>query len=304
MKSKRLTGLIAATFTPMHQDGSLRLEAVEPMVERLLSEGISGFYVVGSTGEGVSLSGRERRDAAEAFVKAANGRIPVVVQVGHNSLAEARELAAHAQQIGATAISAVPPHYFKINSVETLVDCMAEVAGGAPETPFYYYNVPHLSGAALSMLDFLRLGGERLPTLVGIKYTAPTVYEMQACIDFADGRFDILHGVDEMLMAGLAVGAAGAVGSTYNYAPYLYQRILQAFSKGDLDTARLWQARSAEMIRVIIRRRGLAGQKAVMKIIGMDCGPTRLPVSALSEAEQSELRKELEAVGYFEWIRP
>lgn len=301
---KRLTGLIAATFTPMHADGTLNLDAVTPLVDHLFREGIAGLYVVGSTGEGVSLSGHERRATAEAFVWASAGRLPVVVQVGHNSLAEARQLATHAQQIGATAISATPPHYFKIDSAETLVACMSEVARGAPAMPFYYYHVPHLTGVGINMLDFLRIAGQRLPTLAGIKYTAPTVYEMQACMEFADRRFDILHGVDEMLLAGLTIGLGGAVGSTYNFAAPVYRRVIQAFSDGDLDEARLWQARSFDMVRVIVRHCGLAGQKAVMKLIGLDCGPTRLPIPGLTENEQSELRDELTAIGFFDWIRP
>ena len=302
--NKRLTGLIAATFTPMRADGTLNLDAVAPMVDYLLHQGMGGLYVVGSTGEGVSLTGQERRDTAEAFVRAADGRTPVVVQVGHNSLNEAHQLAAHAQQIGASAISAVPPSYFKPDSVETLTACMAEIASGAPATPFYYYHVPHITGATFSMFDFLRIAGERIPTLAGIKYTAPTIYEMQACLEFADGRFDILHGLDEMLLAGLAVGVGGAVGSTYNYAAPLYHRVIKAFSRGDMEIARIWQARAIEMIRVILRHRGLAGQKAVMKLIGFDCGPTRLPVPGLKESEQSALREELAATGYFDWIVP
>jgi N-acetylneuraminate lyase len=302
MVNKRLTGLIAATFTPMHADGTLNLDAVPTMLDFLLRQDIGGLYVVGSTGEGISLTGQERRETAEAFVRAANGRVPVVVQVGHNSLSEARQLAAHAQQIGAMAISAVPPSYFKIDSVETLVACMAEIARGAPATPFYYYHVPHLTSAALSMLDFLRIAEERIPTLAGIKYTAPTIHELQACLGLAEGRFDILHGVDEMLLAGLAVGVRGAVGSTYNYAAPIYQHIIKAFSGGDIENARLWQARSIDMIRVILRYRGLAGQKAVMKLIGFDCGPTRLPIPGLTEPETSSLHDELAHIGYFGWI--
>ena len=300
----RLTGLIAATFTPMRADRTLNLDLVPAMVDHLATQGIGGLYVVGSTGEGVSLAGAERRAAAEAFVAAAKGRMPVVVQVGHNSLAEARELASHAEQIGAAAISATPPHYFKPDSLETLAACVAEVAGGAPETPFYYYHVPHISGANFSMFEFLRVAAERLPTLAGIKYTAPTLYDMQACINYDHGRFDILFGVDEMLLAGLAMGARGAVGSTYNYAAPLYRRVIREYSTGDMDEARLWQERAAAMVRVILRHRGLAGQKAVMQLIGLDCGPTRLPVADISDSERIVLRTELAALGYFEWIRP
>ena len=302
--NKRLTGLIAATFTPMRDDGTLNLNAVEPMVRRLLREGIGGLYVVGSTGEGVSLSGHERRDTAEAFVAAADGRVPVVVQVGHNSLTEARQLAAHAQQIGAAAISAVPPSYFKIDSVEALVSCMAEVACGAPTIPFYYYHIPHLTGCGISMLDFLCLASERIPTLAGIKYTATTIDELQSCIEFGNGQFEILHGVDQMLLSGLVAGVSGAVGSTYNYAAPLYRRIIQAFTRGDLEEAQYWQGRVVEMVRVILQYPSQASQKTVMAIIGLDCGPPRLPLLSLTEQESMDLRDKLTAIGFLDWIAP
>ena len=113
----KLEGLIAATFTPMNSDGSLALSRVAPMVDRLISDGVSGLYVCGSTGEGPSLSTQERFEVAASFVSASRGRVPVVVQVGHNSLAEAATLAAHAERIGAQAISATPPSYFPLTKL-------------------------------------------------------------------------------------------------------------------------------------------------------------------------------------------
>ena len=138
----QLSGLVAATFTPMRPDGSLHLAMVNPIVEHLIHSGVSGLYVCGSTGEGPLMSGDERKATAAAYVEATAGRLPVVVQVGHSSVVESRQLAAHAQQIGADAISAVAPYYFKPDSVGVLVDCLAEIAGGAPDLPFYYYHVP------------------------------------------------------------------------------------------------------------------------------------------------------------------
>ena len=104
----RLEGLIAATFTPIDGSGSVNLGAVAPMVDQLIAEGVTGLYVCGSTGEGLSLTGAERREVAAAFIEAADGRVPVVVQVGHNSLAEAAQLADHARQAGADVISDYP----------------------------------------------------------------------------------------------------------------------------------------------------------------------------------------------------
>jgi len=300
---QRYTGLIAATFTPMHEDGTLRLDRAAPMVEFLQRSGIQAIYVVGSTGEGVSLSVRERREAAEAFVRAARGRLPVIGQVGHTSLTEARELAAHAQEIGADAVSAVPPFYFKPSSAANLADCMAQIAGGAPKLPFYYYHIPAITSVGLDLVDFIRIARKRMPTFAGIKYTAPTVHEYMACVAEAGDDLDIFWGVDEMLLCGLAAGAKGAVGSTYNYAAPVYRRLIDAFERGNLEEAREWQARSVEMIRRILDAGGLSAQKAVMQLIGQDCGPTRLPLPQLSKDQIERMGARLREIGYFEWVR-
>jgi N-acetylneuraminate lyase len=297
----RFKGLIAATFTPMHPDGALRLDRVPAVVDYLHRSGIVCLYVVGGTGEGVSLSTLERRQTAEAFVRAAEGKLPVIVHVGHASLTEAHDLAAHAQEIGADAVSAVPPFYFKPASVEVLADCVARIAAGAPRLPFYYYHIPASTGVSPDLVQFIRAARQRVPAFAGIKFTSPNVHEFQSCVQAAGDDLDIFWGVDEMLLSGLAVGARGAVGSTYNYAPALYRRLLEAFGKGDLEAARQWQARSVEMIRIILAAGGLAAQKAAMKLIGQDCGDARLPLVGLSESDTQKMADQLRGIGYFDW---
>jgi len=299
----RLRGLIAATYTPMDDRARLAPASVRPMVDRLLDEGVAGLYVCGSTGEGMSLTGGERREVAEAFTQAAAGRVPVIIQVGHNSVAEAAELAAHAQRIGADVVSATAPSYFKVSSVELLVDCMAEVAAGAPELPFYYYHIPSLTGAALDMTAFLRLAGRRIENLAGMKYTCPTLHEYHACLALDDGHYDVLWGCDEMLLPAWVMGARGAVGSTYNIAAPLYRRIIEAFDAGELEEARRLQGLSVQMVRTIARWPFHPAMKAIMKMLGQECGPCRLPQPRLSVGQIEELGKSLEQIGFFDWAR-
>jgi N-acetylneuraminate lyase len=298
-----LTGLVAGVYTPMHADGSLHLERVGDVVEHLVREGAAGIYAVGSTGEGPSLTNRERRAVAKAYVEAAGARLPVIVQVGHNSVEEARRLAAHAQRIGAFGVSASSPTYFKPDSVEALVECMARVAGGAPDLPFYYYHVPDLTGVDLDLVEWIELALERIPTLAGIKYTAPTVDEFQACVDVAGGRLNMLYGRDEMLLAGLMAGADGAVGSTYNFAMPLYHRLCAAVKADDGASASRRQSLAFRMIRVVLRHGGNAALKAMMGLIGLDCGPVRLPQTPLGAEGLARLREAVEAIGFFEWGR-
>lgn len=300
-----ITGLIPAVFTPMHSDGSLNLELVPRITEYLLANKIGALYVCGATGEGPSLTAIERKAVAEAYVQAAAGRIPVIVQVGHNSLFQARRLAEHAAAIGAEAISAVPPHFFKMHSIEALVDSLALISAGAPDLPLYYYHIPRLTAVEIDLLGLLRLASQRLPLLEGVKYSNFKIYELQACAEFEDGRYSMLFGSDEMLLSGLAGGAKGAVGTTYNFAAPLYLRIMEAFLDGDIRSAQKYQSLSVKMVNTLNRyataATNLPPMKTMMQFIGLDCGPLRLPLPTLNGQQVTALRSDMEAIGFFAW---
>jgi N-acetylneuraminate lyase len=303
MTDKKLDGLIAATYTPLHDDGELNLDPIASMTDWLIGQGVNGLYVCGSTGEGMSLSSEERRTVAEAYTKAARSRVPVIVQVGHNSLAEARQLAAHAQQIGADYVSATCPSYFSINDVDSLVSSMAEVAGGAPQLPFYYYHIPVLTGSQIEMVEFLKRGAERIPNLSGLKYTDTKLYEFQQCLELEQGRFDVVWGCDEMTLGALATGATGSIGSTFNIAAPLYLGIIDAFRLGNMVEARRLQSRSVQMIQTIGKYPFHAAMKAVLGFNGFNVGGCRLPQGRLSDPQIASLRDDLSLLGYFDWSR-
>jgi N-acetylneuraminate lyase len=300
-----ITGIVPAVFTPMHSNGELNLEMAPLLVERLVSEGASGLYVCGATGEGVSLTREERMAVAEAYINAAASRLPVIVQVGHNSLLEARTLAAHAHAIGADAISAVPPHFFNVDSAEMLVDCLAEISAAAPQLPLYYYHIPRLTAVHIDPLELLRQAAQRLPALHGMKYSDFTIFDLQACVELDGGRFNILFGSDEMLLSGLIGGAQGAVGTTYNFALPLYARIYTAYQDGAIGEAQRLQSLSVLMLRALNRyataSTNLPPMKAMMKLIGLDCGPLRKPLPTLIGVQIDDLRQDMQDIGFFDW---
>jgi N-acetylneuraminate lyase len=297
-----LSGLISAPFTPMNPDGTINFSKVPDVVNLLIDNKVKGMFVCGSTGEGPSLTTEERKQLAEAFVKAANKRLLVFVHVGHNSITEARQLAAHAQQIGADYISATPTTYFKVDSIDLLVQCLQEIAKGAPSLPLYYYNIPALTGISLDMVKLLEKAVQAIPTFAGIKYTAPLIHDYQACVNFDNNRYDILYGTDEMLLAALATGAKGFIGSTYNFVAPLYNALIEEFKKGNLAEAQRLQYISVEMVRVIVKHGGLRAQKAMMKLIGQDLGNVRYPLNPFKENEYKLLEADLKATGFFNWV--
>ncbi len=297
-----IEGICAATHTPFHDDGSLNLTAVERQRDHLLSRGVTQVFIGGSTGESHSVSTAERRALAERWMAAAKGTaMRVIVHVGSNNLSDAAELAAHAQGTGAAAVSMLAPSYFKPRSLADLVSCCAKVASAAPALPFYYFDIPVLTGVNFSMEEFLNTAPAAIPNLAGIKYTNPDLMAFQLALRAGGGKYDLPWGCDEFYLAALALGAKGAVGSTFNFAPGVYQRLQKAYAEGDMATARAEQFRSVQLVQVVARRGYMGCAKALMGHLGVPVGPARLPNANPDAAGVKAMLGELEAIGYFGW---
>lgn len=288
----------------MYADGSLNLAVVEKQAEHLVGQGLSDVFIGGSTGESTSLTVAERRALAERWSAVAKGTpIRIVVHVGANCLADARELAAHAEKLGVGAIAAVAPSYFKPRDLDTLVATMAHLAAAAPGTPFYYYDIPVLTGLSHSMPDFLAQAPAHIPTLAGLKFTNGDLMAFQFLLHADGGKWDILYGCDEQFLGALAMGGQGAVGSGFNFAGPIYQRLLGAFLAGDLSTARVEQFRGVQLIKLFASLGYMGATKAVMEMLGIPVGPPRLPNATLTPEQTAKLRLELEAMGFFDWVK-
>lgn len=298
-----LTGLVAAPHSPFTAAGGLNLEVVGRYADHLLESGVTGAFICGSTGEGYSLTTEERKELAARWCAVAAGRLRVVVHVGSLCLAESRELAAHAQQVGADAIATAPPCYFRPEGQDNLIAWLAEIAAAAPALPLYYYHVPTMTGVQADVAALLAAGSARIPTLAGAKFTDQDLMGFAESVRLDGGRFNLLYGFDEMLLPALAVGAEGGVGSTYNYAAPLYHRVISAFAAGNLEEAREWQARAIALIRLLSRSQFMAASKALTGIVGINCGPVRPPLRPFSPRQTARLREELEAMGFFDWLR-
>ncbi|ATP57351.1 N-acetylneuraminate lyase [Pedobacter ginsengisoli] len=299
----KITGLIAATFAAYREDGTINLDIIPTIVDKLIADGLSGVFICGTNGEGPNLTVEERMSIAEAYVKAAAKRILVLVHVGHSSIHECRKLAAHAEQIGADAISSVAAFYFKPTSVDNLVKSMAQIASAAPNTPFYYYSIPTLTGVGMDMITFLEQAEKVIPNLAGIKYTASTLHEYQACVNYKNGKFDILFGYDEMLLPALAVGAKGAIGSTYTFAAPLYLKVIKLYNEGKQDEAAAMQLHSVNMVRALVKYPPIPAQRAIMKMEGLELGNCRLPLEPLSESQSTQFKTFLNEIGFFDIVK-
>jgi N-acetylneuraminate lyase len=299
----RLRGLIAATHTPTEQDGRLNLSAVETQARHLVKHGVAGVFIGGTTGESHSFTTAERQALTECWTAVARDLpLRVVVHVGHNCGADAQELARHAERCGAAAISALAPSYFKPPTPRHLAEFLAAIAGAAPRTPFYFYDIPTWTGVNFPASVVMGELAPRAPNFTGVKYTNPDLCELQRTLSFGDGAYDILWGTDEALLAGWSLGCRGAVGSTYNFAAPIYHRVIDAFERQDLDAARTTQLQSVKMVMTIAKYGFLPASKLVMKMLGVDCGIARPPLATLDDGQFRNLRNDLEAIGFFEQV--
>lgn len=300
MRFSHLKGLIAAPFTPMNADGAVNTSLIPAYYSFLKHNGITGAFICGSTGEGASLTVKEKMQVADAWASCTrnDSSFHTMMLLGGTSLKECTELARHAYSIGIDAVSFTAPYYFKPGTVALLADCCREVAAAVPEMPFYYYHIPVLTGVNFPMIQLLQLLDGTCPNFAGIKYTHEDFMDFQSCLHYKNNQYDMLWGRDENLLPSLSIGAKGAVGSTYNYAAPLYHDIIAAFEKGDLALATRLQQQSIDMIRLLGKYGGIGVGKAFMKAVGMDCGSFRLPVPEMTEVQQIAFKNDLEAVGF------
>ncbi len=290
-----MEGLVAAVYTPFTPGGALNLDRVADQAALLAQNGVSHVFVAGTTGEGMLLSSDERRELVEEWTRC-RGDLGLVVHVGHVSLVEAQALATHADRLEVDAIAAMAPPFFTPSGLDELVAWCADVAAAAGDKPFLFYHIPSLN-MSLDAVRYVERARDHIPTFRGIKYTHNDLMEAARLYDAFGDEFDILAGRDEFHVPFLSLGARGAVGSTYNYAGPHYTAMREAWFAGDLDRARALNAHTARLVDLLRQAPEIAVGKAFVRRLGVDVGPTRLPIRNLEPEEEARLVEQAESLG-------
>lgn len=301
MNFEKIKGLLVAPFTPFDKKGELDLGPIADYGKLLKTNGLVGVFINGSSGEGYMLTVDERMKLAEKWVSTVPEDFKVIVHVGATCIKDSFKMAQHAQEIGAYGIGAMASPFPKAGRVEELVKYCEEIACGAPNLPFYFYHIPVLNGVYLPMLPFLKTAEERIPNLAGIKYTYESQYEYNQCMLYKDGKFDMLHGLDETILSGLVMGGAqGGISGTGNYIGNILVGIINEYNNGNIEKARELQNYAQEVINVIAKYRGnIVCGKRIMKFLGLNLGINRTPFQNITDEEETVIRKELEAIDFF-----
>lgn len=294
MIHKKLSGIYPALVTPFGKNGQVNHDSLRKLVQLNLKKGVQGFYVGGSTAEAFLLSMDERKQILETVAAEVQGKAEIIYHIGCIYTDHAIELGKFAEKAGVSAISSVPPFYYKF-SFEEIRDFYFDIVDKV-DLPMIIYNFPALSGVTFSMDHIKELTDNS--KIIGIKHTSYDLYQLEQ-IKALGEEMTIFNGHDEVFIGGLALGADGAIGSTYNFMAEKFLAIEKLYRANQIEKAQQIQTEANRIIDLLVKGGVFPGIKYILDLMGIDCGECRKPFHPLSEEIKEKLREITEKHNYF-----
>ncbi len=293
MYRKEFKGIFPALLTPFDENNRIMVDSMRRLIDYCLGEGVDGFYVGGSTGESFLLTVDERKMLLKEAIEACKDRTTVICQVGAISTDTAVELAQWSEKHGAHAVSAVAPFYYHFTK-QQVIEHYRRITDSV-SLPMIIYNIPGMSGVNLSEDDFKAL--YKHDRIIGVKHTHHNLYEMER-IKAIDPNRLIYFGFDEVSLAGMAMGADGAIGSTFNFMPREYIRMKELYISGNVHEALEHQHRINDIISIFLSMGIFAALKyAISTRIGIPMGKVRAPFTELKDSDKKTIDDVLDRYG-------
>lgn len=278
-----MEGLYVAAIVPYDEHGDVNDDMIRRLVEANLEQGAAGFFVEGSSGECFLLTPEERLHLFEVFAEYRD-RCTLFAHVGSLNTAEAVRYAQAAKAMGYQRVAATPPIYFGYSSkaVASYYDDIASAIGEG----VYYYNIPMNTRRTLDLNDVDTRAMFASGSIAGVKHTNLDIYEMDR-LRAIDPTLKLFGGFENLMVAFLAMGCDGFIGSTFNFTLPHFTAIMEAWNAGEIDIARDLQIRANNMMEVIMREGLFPSIKHVMTERGYDVGGVRKPFQPL-DADAAE----------------
>jgi len=280
---KGLEGVFTALITPFDETDNINENSLRKIIRYSLDNGVSGFYVCGSTGEWPLLTLEERKRTLEIVKDEVRDKASIIVNVGCISTKFSIELAKHAEEIGVSAISSFPPIYYKF-SLDEIKRYYFDIAEST-SIPLVIYYIPSFTNIEMSIDYLLDLLSHK--NIIGVKYTSMDLFMLER-IKTLSGKI-VFNGFDEVFLAGLTLGADGMIGSTCNFIPDIIVSIYNSFRLGDLKTAYIYQQKLNRIIKDILGFGVIPAIKEILNIAGFESGKPRKPFRHLDIEERNKL---------------
>ena len=288
----KFTGVMPALITPLTAEGKLNRDVLERLIEDLIAQGADGFYIGGATGEGIILDVDVHKELTTESIKIVNGRVPCIVHIARMNYNEMVDLAVHAEKAGADAISAIPPLFYQYD--HQAIYNYYEGLSNAVNIPIMIYNNPN-TGVHFSAEQVAEL--YNIKNVTAIKWTNYEFYQVMRILDLTKGEFNVISGPDEMLLCGLAAGADGCIGTTYNFLMPEVRAVYDAFRAGDIEGARKAQTVVSTIVDELIKYNVVLATKVILEAKGYDVNHPLYPMHDYTPEQKAEMLANLQKAG-------
>jgi len=284
----KFKGVFVAMYSAYDDAGEVSPERVKKLARYYVNSGVTGLYVGGSSGEGILQNVDERKAVLKAVMEEVGQELIIIVHVGANSTKESKELAIHAEELGAHAISAVPAIYYRLS--EKAVQTHWQEMIDSSSLPFIIYNIPQTTGFNLTQGLFKKMAAQ--DKVIGIKMSGESVFELQQFKANSGKEFLVYNGPDEQYLGGRIMGADGGIGGTYGVMPELFCQLDTYFKEGQIEKAQELQNKINSIITKLLSYPSLYGAtKAILSLRGIETGSPRLPLLPVQENDWESLRE-------------
>ncbi len=288
----KFTGVMPALITPLTDEGKLNRDVLERLIEDLIAQGADGFYIGGATGEGIILDVDVHKELTTESIKIIGGRVPAIVHIARMNYNEMVDLAVHAEKAGADAISAIPPLFYSYD--HQAIYRYYEGLSNAINIPIMIYNNPN-TGVHFSAEQVAEL--YNIKNVTAIKWTNYEFYQVMRILDLTKGEFNVISGPDEMLLCGLAAGADGCIGTTYNFLMPEVRAVYDAFRAGDIEGARKAQTVVSTIVDELIKYNVVLATKVILEAKGYDVNHPLYPMHDYTPEQKAEMLANLQKAG-------
>ena len=288
------TGIIPPVATPMLANEDLDLPRFRWYLDRLITEGVHGLFVLGTNSEFYALDDREKQEVIATAMEHVNGRLPVYAGTGAETTREVIRLTKMAEREKVAGVSVITPYFISPNQQE-IFDHFRRIAESTSLPVLLYNNPATCGGLKLDVGTVARLA--EIPNIVGVKDSSGDLQNTFEYLRVVPKTFSVLMGRDTLIYSALQFGVRGAIPATANIAPALLAEIYNAFQRGDMKASQAAQLKLHPIRVALALGSQPSGVKSALELLGLGIGPCRSPIAPLTKENEKKMRVALESAG-------
>ena len=289
------TGAGVAIVTPFNQaDESINYDKLDQLIDFHCNNGTDSIIICGTTGESATMTEAEHAECVRFAIERAKGRIPVIAGTGSNCTKTAIELSKDAAEHGADGLLVVTPYYNKCTQAGLYAHY--EAIAKEAKAPIIMYSVASRTGCNIAPETAANLV-KNVDGIVGIKEASGNISQIAKIMHLTDGNIDLYSGNDDQIVPILSLGGKGVISVLSNVAPQETHDICAKFFAGDVKGSMELQLKAIPLIEKLFCEVNPIPVKKAMQLMGMDCGPLRMPLTEMSEANAAALAQAMKGFG-------